>query len=365
MGGEKLSPRIVVEAIKIKDERNVRLYVGDAENLVGKRPHTRVSLPELCLNIDVNTHRLVTVNLSPSSLERLHFKEGETLKTLFPYPPSLTVITMNLHSHLRSSPSSILHFQTITLLSCKTIVTMPSSRRRFTFLRRRHYGPNLKVVVRNSMQEKEIKFLEAEEAELLMATCITRTLPPALTLDLGLEIIKDAVEELKSKPCCSKAGMYRFQIAVSPGSRALSLFCSQDPSLGVFPQFFVSTGVEKPTTKFLSFSRTRGIFGIGAAVYIKSPFCSASTEQIPFRRYQSIDSARLMAYGLFGHTSDKFENRSFYMFIPLIELVESDGLSILTATLAWDDSSLCLYEDAFDAIIYLTTALQGPLQRNA
>ncbi|KVF90373.1 hypothetical protein Ccrd_026625 [Cynara cardunculus var. scolymus] len=34
--------------------------------------------------------------------------------------------------------------------------------------------------------------------------------------------------------------------------------------------------------------------------------------------YQSIDSAHLMAYGLFGHTSNKFENRSFDMFIPLV-----------------------------------------------
>lgn len=36
-----------------------------------------------------------------------------------------------------------------------------------------------------------------------------------------------------------------------------------------------------------------------------------------------------------------------------IELVESDGLSILTATLAWDESSLCAYEEAFDVVIYL------------
>ncbi|KAI3744254.1 hypothetical protein L1987_57331 [Smallanthus sonchifolius] len=128
-----------------------------------------------------------------------------------------------------------------------------------------------------------------------------------LTLELGLQKIKDAVQELKSKSCSAKAG---FQIAVSPGSKALSWFCCQDPSLGVFPQFFASTGVEK---------------------------------------YQTVDSTHLMAYGL-------FENKSLYMFIPQIELVESDSLSILTATLAWDDSSLRAYEEAFDAIFYLTTA---------
>lgn len=108
------------------------------------------------------------------------------------------------------------------------------------------------------------------------------------------------------------------QIAVSPGSRALSLFCSQDPSLGVFPQFFVSTEFEKPTNKFLSFTRSHGVFGIGVAVFIKTPFSSTSIENISFRRYQSLDSAHLQAYSLFGHNSLKYENISPYMFIPQV-----------------------------------------------
>lgn len=206
-----------------------------------------------------------------------------------------------------------------------------------------------------------MKVLEVDEAEMLLATCITRVLSPALTLELGLEKIRDAVSELKSKPKPSSVngGMYRFQIAVSPGSRALNWFCSQNPSLEVFPQFFVSTGVENPTNKFLTFNRTRGVYGIGAALYI-SPCSSDSVEQIPLTRYPSVDSTHPMAYGLFGHTSVKFENNSIDMFIPQIELVESDGLSILTATLAWDGSSLCVYEEAFDDIIHLTTALARP-----
>ncbi|KAK9051156.1 hypothetical protein SSX86_027782 [Deinandra increscens subsp. villosa] len=300
---------------------------------------------------------------------------------------------MSLHQ-LTSSPSSILPFHTTTLPPRKTAVNIPSTRRRFAHLRQRDYGPNFKIV-RNSVQE-EVKLLETGEAELLLAACITRTLHPALTLELGLERIKDAVEELRAKDCSAKAGMYRFQIAVSPGSKSLSWFCCQDPSLGVFPQFFVSTGVEKSTNKFLSFSRTRGVFGIGAVFYIKTRSCSASEDQIAFRRltcnitclysvlkigfvlnvpilsyvfhislkffgdftpsrYQSVDSTHPLAYGL-------FENKSFYMFIPQIELVESDGLSILTATLAWDDSSLCAYEEAFDDMIYLTTALAMPVE---
>ncbi|KAL4586503.1 hypothetical protein LXL04_011139 [Taraxacum kok-saghyz] len=266
---------------------------------------------------------------------------------------------MNLHMKLHSFPSPFLHFHTITLLPCKAIVNLPSrSRNRFSFPRQRCNAPNFKIV-RSSTEKNEVKLLEAEEAELLLATCVTRTLPPALTLESGLEMIRDSVEELKSKPR-AKAGMYRFQIGVSPGSSALSWFCSQNPSLegSVFPQFFVSRGVEKPTNKSLSFSQTHGVAGFGAAVFIKPPLCSSSIDDISFRRFPSVDSAHLMAYGLFGH-SRKYENISLYMFIPQIELVDSDGLSILTATIAWNNSSH--YEEAFDVIMYLTTALTRPL----
>lgn len=268
---------------------------------------------------------------------------------------------MNLNTTL---PSSILlSFHTVTLPPCKTTATVPSVRRRFTFLRqhRHHHVPNFKIV-RNSIQQTEVvKLLEIEEAELLLATCITRTLTPALTLELGLEKIKHAVEEMKLKPHCAKAGMCRFQVAVSPGSKALNWFCNQNPSLGVFPQFFVSTGDENSTNKSLSFIRTRGVFGIGAAVYIKTPYCSDSVDELPFKRCKSINPAHPMAYGLLGDSS------SYYMFIPRIELIESDGLSILTATLAWDDSSVCVYVEAFDDVIYLTTGqpLQAPWQTNA
>ncbi|KAI7754357.1 hypothetical protein M8C21_006045 [Ambrosia artemisiifolia] len=259
---------------------------------------------------------------------------------------------MNLHNimYLTTSSPSILPFPSTTPF--KTTLNIPSIRRRFTYLPHHNHLPNIKMV-QCSIQEN-ISFLKPEEAELLLSTCITHTLQPVLTLESALQKIKDSVLLLKSKPFCNaKAGMYRFQVAVSPGSKALSWFCCQDPSLGVFPQFFVSTGVEKGIDKFLSFSGTRGVFGVGAAVYVKAKFCSASVDQISFRRCQSVDLTQPTAYGL-------VENESFYMFVPQIELVESDGLSILTATLAWNDSSLSAYEDAFDAIIYLTTALAMP-----
>jgi isochorismate synthase/2-succinyl-5-enolpyruvyl-6-hydroxy-3-cyclohexene-1-carboxylate synthase/2-succinyl-6-hydroxy-2,4-cyclohexadiene-1-carboxylate synthase/O-succinylbenzoate synthase len=47
---------------------------------------------------------------------------------------------------------------------------------------------------------------------LVLETCITRTLPPALTLERGIESIKAAVDDLKSNPPCSLHGVFRFQV---------------------------------------------------------------------------------------------------------------------------------------------------------
>lgn len=54
--------------------------------------------------------------------------------------------------------------------------------------------------------------LGAEDGGLLIETCITRTLPPALTLKCGLDSIKQAVESLKAHPPNSTSGILRFQV---------------------------------------------------------------------------------------------------------------------------------------------------------
>ena len=51
-----------------------------------------------------------------------------------------------------------------------------------------------------------------EDGDLVVETCITRTLPPALTLENGLQSIKEAVEELKLNPPCTSNGFFRFQV---------------------------------------------------------------------------------------------------------------------------------------------------------
>lgn len=171
---------------------------------------------------------------------------------------------------------------------------------------------------------KEGELLEADEAELLVTTCITRTLPPALTLEQGLKKIKDAVEELKSNPPPSVRGMYRFQVAVPPSAKSLNWFCCQPKSSGVFPQFFISKEKDNQTLRSLSLGGVRGVFGIGAAIIFKGSSC-ASREWSSLGSYLPSDSPHsslISAYGFMDVDFDlnlssmKHRRGSFYLFIP-------------------------------------------------
>lgn len=53
-----------------------------------------------------------------------------------------------------------------------------------------------------------------EDDDLTVQVCVTRTLPPALTLELGLESLKEAVDELKTNPPNSSSGVLRFQVGI-------------------------------------------------------------------------------------------------------------------------------------------------------
>lgn len=56
------------------------------------------------------------------------------------------------------------------------------------------------------------EIIDCEEGDLVVETCITRTLPPALTLEHGLESISEAVNKLKTDPPSSSSGVLRFQV---------------------------------------------------------------------------------------------------------------------------------------------------------
>lgn len=53
---------------------------------------------------------------------------------------------------------------------------------------------------------------DVEDYEVVFEHCVTRTLPPALTLEEGLQKFKDALEILKLSPPPSSTGFLRFQV---------------------------------------------------------------------------------------------------------------------------------------------------------
>ncbi|XP_071926844.1 protein PHYLLO, chloroplastic-like isoform X2 [Coffea arabica] len=209
---------------------------------------------------------------------------------------------------------------------------------------------NSEVVIDSRKEERE---MELEEAAILMSTCITRTLPAALTLEEGLNRIEEAIQFLMAKPPSSSSGMFRFQVAVPPSAKALNWFCSQPESDGVFPQFYLSKEKENPTYKSLALGRTRGVFGIGSALSFNARYTNGSENgDATSEGHLSVELTFPRVYGFLDTNVDKIlasiehETGSFYLFIPQIELDEFEDTSILAATLAWNDSSLCTFYEA-------------------
>ncbi|XP_023512020.1 protein PHYLLO, chloroplastic isoform X3 [Cucurbita pepo subsp. pepo] len=194
---------------------------------------------------------------------------------------------------------------------------------------------------------------ELEDVELMVEMCITHTLPPALTLKQGLESISEAIDKLKFESPRSSDGVFRFQVAVPPSARALMWFCCQPESSEVYPIFFLSK--EKDATiKSLYLNDTRGVFGIGTAIYFAS-LSSTSSKQCTLKRYLMNDSAPIMAYGFVnantGATSSlKNEAGHSYFCVPQIELNEYEGVSVLSATLAWSEAFPCTFEEALHSL---------------
>lgn len=67
---------------------------------------------------------------------------------------------------------------------------------------------------------------DVEDYEVVFEHCVTRTLPPALTLEEGLQKFKDALEILKLSPPSSSTGFLRFQVSLSINSSMSNLNCT-------------------------------------------------------------------------------------------------------------------------------------------
>ncbi|XP_056697055.1 protein PHYLLO, chloroplastic isoform X3 [Spinacia oleracea] len=284
--------------------------------------------------------------------------------------------TRIIHPNSLSSPSPIFNFP-----NPKSTISpkLPYSPPNFHFFRSLilHKTPNFKVTraihLNNSVEASEddescgddlvtraihlnnsVEASEDDEScgdDLVIEASLTRILPPALTLQHGIESLKDALQEFKLNPPNSASGLIRFEVAVPPGAYALDWFCCQPESPGVFPQFYMSKQLENSTDKSAFFSKTHGVFGMGSAVSFRQSF-SGSDEWNSFRRYLLVDSLNITAYGFIGSSYDmkssfmKHETGSFYFIIPQIELNESEGFCILAGTLVWSDSILCNFKQA-------------------
>ncbi|PNY01228.1 protein PHYLLO chloroplastic-like, partial [Trifolium pratense] len=132
-------------------------------------------------------------------------------------------------------------------------------------------------------------------------------------------------------------------VMVPPSPKALSWFCCQPESSGVYPLIFISKNMDNPTCKSLYVNGSRGVFGIGAAVSFVN---SSSRNKSLIKRYISTDSTNIVAYGFMDVNLDNdsismnHEDGCFSFFIPQVELDEMESVSILTMTLAWDNFSL-------------------------
>ncbi|KAL2234920.1 UNVERIFIED_CONTAM: Protein PHYLLO, chloroplastic [Sesamum indicum] len=260
-----------------------------------------------------------------------------------------------MNSFTLNSPITLPFHPSLLQPHQKTIITITKRthvpKHALPYLTRFNHRQNpISKVVRSSMGKDKV--LEGKNAALLVNTCITRNLPPALSLEQGLDRIKEAVEELKANPPSCSSGMYKFQLAVPPSAKALNWFCSQPEASKVFPLFFLSNEKENPTYKSLSLGRTRGVFGIGSAVSFKRSSPDASGKHNAIQRYLPAESTSSKAYGFLDVEFDtemsniKHQSGSFYLLIPHIELDEFDDISFLVATLAWDDSSMCTFREA-------------------
>lgn len=70
-----------------------------------------------------------------------------------------------------------------------------------------------------------------------------------------------------------------------PGAKALNWFCRQPESSSVYPLFFISKDKSEPSYKSLVLNETRGVFGIGAAVYFARNSCGGSGERTRPKRF--------------------------------------------------------------------------------
>lgn len=186
---------------------------------------------------------------------------------------------------------------------------------------------------------------ETGDRDLPVDVSFTRRLPPALTVDDGLDALRRAADEFKAgPPAGASSGVIRFEILVPPSTKALK-WCSQFRGSSLFPQFYLSRKLASGP------SSQHEICGIGSAICLHSSSLIKNEFHL-VSRYISSESHFIRAYGFIDMKYDKelssLEEKlgSYYFFIPQVELSEFDNWSILSSTMIWDDSISHTFEEA-------------------
>ncbi|MCL7043110.1 hypothetical protein MKW94_015470 [Papaver nudicaule] len=228
-----------------------------------------------------------------------------------------------------------------------------------------HRNPNFKFIARvisdkaeveTGLYSMEVGDEDEEDSELPVELSYTRTLPPALTFEHGINKIRLEMDKLKLNSPTSRSGILRFQVAVPPSTKAWNWLCNQPQTPEVFPQFYLSKmDVDKQVVDLHLPNGLLGVSGIGAAAQFTCT-SDASKKWNRIKRYLSVDSPLIRAYGFLGIQFDtksslmRRESGSSYFFIPQLELDEYGSTSLLAATLAWDDSSPCTFNKAMRSL---------------
>lgn len=112
-----------------------------------------------------------------------------------------------------------------------------------------------------------------------------------------------------------------------PSAKALNWFFSQHDKAGVFPLFFLSKE-ENPSYKTLALGKTRGVFGIGAAIYFKGYYSNTPMSYTLIKRYSMIFLFS-MCICLPWMTTGTFYGFLFCLFVLLLPITLSKLLILI------------------------------------
>ncbi|XP_025695429.1 isochorismate synthase 2, chloroplastic isoform X3 [Arachis hypogaea] len=187
-----------------------------------------------------------------------------------------------------------------------------------------------------------------------VGTIKTQTLEPVATTSMALYSLKMAISKMKSEPQFrSSSGIVRLQVSIEEEEvEAIDWLHSQNHL--VLPRCFFSG---REHNSFDSNGRSLvSVAGVGSAVFFCQPHPFSYWDWVSIRRFLSESCPLIRAYGAIRFDAkaklsvEWLPFGSFYFMIPQVEFNELEGGSMLTTTMAWDNTISWSWEDAINAL---------------